>query len=167
MAQINTADTPLGDLDMSGLPSPNIELPEIDGMIRGGGQDGEGGMPMPPPESMGPPPGAGGPPGAPPQMQMPGGPEMAEGEQLSPAAAIASKMGKQGMDPEGKAINLVSSSIRTLNQLADILIGTDEANAKTVRQIIRVLGEILKNAQHAPANPPMEAGNQPAAEPMA
>jgi len=145
---------PQSGLDMSGLPTPGLELPDLDAILKGG-QGGE--QPPMPPEGMPPeePEFApeGGPVPPPEGLQIPGAPEMPPGAPLSPEASIASKMGKKTEDPEGHAINLISTSIRSLNQLADVLLGSDEANAKTVRQIIKILGEILKNAQHGGTTP--------------
>jgi len=138
-----TLDANMGPLDTSGLPSPNIDLPELDGLFPAGDPQG-----APTGESS-----LGAPPtGSPPMPANMPLPTKTTGPQnmtnVPPEMKIAQGMSSEHQDAEAKAINLVTSSIRSLNQLADLLLITDEANAKTVRQMIRALGEILRTAQH-------------------
>jgi len=155
---VTNPNRPLGALNMNGLPNPNIEIPELDAILKRGAGLGAGASPMPPgtapEEPIGQEPGPT--PMLPgltkgPNMPSPGMPPAGAGPNngLSPELSIASKMGQPQQDPEAKAIKLVTSAVTSLNQLADILIGSDEANARTVRQMIRILGEILRNARHA------------------
>ena len=87
------------------------------------------------------------PPGMNPDLK-PGGPSP-----MGPGLEIASKLGKPQRDPEAQAINLITTSIDKLNQLGDLLMASDEASAKSVRQMIRILGDILKSAEHGKAKP--------------
>jgi hypothetical protein len=159
MAKAKPAPQPVQAPPTGGLPSPTLELPELDGLLKGG-QPGESGMmagsigshmgAMPPEmpdmsSMMGPQQdetGVGSPDA--------GMPQLPPGMENSPQAAIAKKLGQnaQPKNPEGQAINLIVGSIKSLNNLADLLSVSDEANSRAVRQMIRVLGEILKSAQH-------------------
>ena len=128
MPKYNSPDQPIQNLEESGMPDPTISIPDLD-QILGRSPNVPQNTPMQPP------------------MQPP----------TSPNIEIASKMGKPQQDPEAQAINLITTSITKLNQLADLLMASDEANAKSVRQMIRILGEILRSAEHGKpvALPPM------------
>jgi hypothetical protein len=125
-----------GDIDMSDLPDPNLNIPELQDIINAQ-QSEEVGPQM---EGIAPPmEGAG------PSMPTP---------EMNIAQKMAGGQPKETVENlEGKSINLITSSIRTLNQLADMLLGTDEMNSRAVRQMIRILGDILRNTQTGGTSP--------------
>ncbi len=63
---------------------------------------------------------------------------------------IMQKMSQKPPDQnfDSKAVNLLTGAIRSLNAYADMVVVTDEANARAARLIIGVLGELLKTAQY-------------------
>lgn len=75
----------------------------------------------------------------------------------TPQAGIVDKMsGQAGQEgeakkstrtSEGKQVRSLANAIRILNDYADDILETDEANSRTVRKIISVLGEILKGSK--------------------
>ena len=167
MPNFNSPDQPLGDSQFD----PTLQIPELDELLKSGLPQGEtmgapaggptftpvpggaAGIPQGAPTVKAEdfqkatgmtPPGMEGmmPPGMNPALR-PGGPSP-----MGPGAEIASKLGKPQKDPEAQAIGLITTSITKLNQLGDLLMASDEASAKAVRQMIRILGEILKSAEH-------------------
>src|SRR4030042_546853 len=157
MVKINSPDEPL---ELGQMPDSVLSIPELDQILKSGLSPGTAETPPGNPPARlqelqqaintAPPTGNMGgmmPLGMNPNLR-PGGPSP-----IPPGAAIASKLGKPKPDPEPQAINLITTSVTKLNQLADLLMASDEASAKAVRQMIRILGEILKTAEHAKPHP--------------
>lgn len=89
----------------------------------------------------------------PPQgIQMP--PGVPQAPSNSPQLGIAQKItqgmapAKPAVIPESQGVNILVGAIKGLNQYADLIATSDEANSRAVRSIIRILGEILKSAEH-------------------
>lgn len=59
----------------------------------------------------------------------------------------AEQSGKE-QDPEFESVNLLATAIKALNQYASVMKMTDDANARAARYMIKVLGAMLKTAQH-------------------
>ena len=102
----------------------------------------------------------GGPGGLPmgPGGMSPNGPQMGILKKLSGV--------KDQPSPAAKGTDLLASAIQSLNDYADHITGVDPGNARAVRIIIKVLGELLKSSQDhtapvTPAEPTIPGGPPP------
>lgn len=102
-------------------------------------------------------------------------PQPQPGMAMSPQMGIMQKMGQQpGQAPlppdPAKRTKALVGAIQTLNQFAMDAQGVNDVDAKTVRVMIRILGEMLKNAQQEEGQsqgqePPMEGQGQMMGQP--
>jgi len=90
-------------------------------------------------------------------MPMQEEPEEMEEEEMEEEKKLPLKSSKPGMNPQIKCVNCLNSAIRSINQYIETLADSDPVNAKAARNIIAILGELLKTAQldETQANPKM------------